>query len=82
MRSGIDARVRAVIGACLAADAARIQPSARLVDELYADSLELLDMVMALNDEFGIDIGVDDIAAIRTVADVQAAVARQLAAAA
>ncbi|WP_434626752.1 acyl carrier protein [Chromobacterium sp. CV08] len=77
MRS-VDEQVRAVIEASLAADAARIEPQARLVDDLYADSLELLDMVMALNDAFGIEIGVDDIAGIRTVADVCAVVRRLL----
>ncbi|OBU86813.1 acyl carrier protein [Chromobacterium subtsugae] len=79
MPRAIEARVLAVLGASLGAEVGRIQPASRLVDDLCADSLELLDMVMMLNDEFGIEIGVEDIVGIRTVADVEAAVARRLA---
>ncbi|MCD4484604.1 phosphopantetheine-binding protein [Chromobacterium vaccinii] len=56
----------------------KIQPAARLIDDLYADSMELLEMVMSLNDEFGIEIGAVDVAGMRTVADVREAVARHL----
>ena len=79
MPRAIEARVLVVLGASLGADLGRIRPTSRLVDDLCADSLELLDMVMMLNDEFGIEIGVEDIVGIRTVADVEAAVARRLA---
>lgn len=74
----IETMVREVMAYSLSADAGRLEPQARLVDDLYADSLELLDMLMALNDAFGIELGVDDIAGIRTVADVCAAVRRRL----
>ncbi|MEN6081923.1 phosphopantetheine-binding protein [Chromobacterium piscinae] len=56
----------------------QIQPAARLIDDLYADSMELLEMVMLLNDEFGIEIGAADVAGMRTVADVGEAVARHV----
>ncbi|AXE31985.1 acyl carrier protein [Chromobacterium phragmitis] len=76
----VEARVLAVMAATLGADVESMRPQASLVDELYADSLELLDMVMALNDAFGIEIGADDIAGIRTVGDVCSAVRQRLAA--
>lgn len=62
----------------LGAKMEKIQPAARLIDDLYADSMELLEMVMSLNDEFGIEIGAVDVAGMRTVADVREAVARHL----
>ncbi|ERE04184.1 hypothetical protein O166_01610 [Pseudogulbenkiania ferrooxidans EGD-HP2] len=46
---------------------------------MYADSMELLEMVMSLNDEFGIEIGAVDVAGMRTVADVREVVTRCLA---
>ncbi|WP_158300782.1 acyl carrier protein [Chromobacterium sp. ATCC 53434] len=78
MPAGLERQVVAVMACCLSVEECKLEPQARLVDDLYADSLELLDMVMALNDAFGIEIGVDDIAGIRTVADVCAVVRRRL----
>ncbi|NHR07708.1 acyl carrier protein [Chromobacterium haemolyticum] len=79
MSSELEQQVVAVMACCLSVDESKLLPQARLVDELYADSMELLDMVLLLNDEFGIEIGVDDIVDIKTVAHVCQVVERQLA---
>ena len=78
MAVSLEQQVVAVMACCLSVEA-KLQPQARLVDELYADSMELLDMVLLLNDEFGIEIGVDDIVDIKTVAHVCQVVERRLA---
>ncbi|UTH74094.1 phosphopantetheine-binding protein [Chromobacterium sp. IIBBL 290-4] len=68
--------MRRVLHVSLGRAEARLLPHLRLVDDLYADSMELLDMVLSLNNEFGIDIQAQDVAAMRTVADVVAVIAR------
>ncbi|MEN7431679.1 acyl carrier protein [Chromobacterium sp. TRC.1.1.SA] len=78
-RGALEERVRAVLHLTLGAKIEKIQPAARLIDDLYADSMELLEMVMSLNDEFGIEIGAVDVAGMRTVADVREVVTRCLA---
>lgn len=77
-RMALEERVRAVLYLTLGAAMEQIQPAARLIDDLYADSMELLEMVMLLNDEFGIEIGAADVVGMRTVADVGEAVARHV----
>ncbi|WP_440030290.1 acyl carrier protein [Chromobacterium amazonense] len=74
----IEQSVRAVMVEHLSVAAAQLQPEAKLVDQLYLDSLDLLDLVLALNDAFDIEIGVDDAVAIKTVADVCRLVERLL----
>lgn len=53
---------------CLAPGA--VSPATRLVDDLYADSLQLIDIVLHLNRHYGVDIGADDLSGMRSVADV------------
>ncbi|MEL7571123.1 MAG: acyl carrier protein, partial [Eubacteriaceae bacterium] len=40
------------------------------IDDLGADSIDLLELVLAFEDEFGIQIDEDDIKNIRTVGDI------------
>ena len=46
-----------------------ITPDTSLIDDLGADSLELVDLVMALEEEFEIEIPEEDFDDIKTVAD-------------
>lgn len=51
-------------------EASRIVPTARLREELGLDSLDGLDLVVALEKEFGCRITEGDVKSIRTVGDV------------
>ncbi|PRP70975.1 hypothetical protein BUE93_09125 [Chromobacterium amazonense] len=75
----IEERVKAVMVAHLSLEEAQLLPQASLVDQLYLDSLDLLDLVLALNDAFGIDIGAKNVFEIKTVGDVYQLVRRLLA---
>jgi len=46
-----------------------VVPEASFVDDLGADSLDLVELVMAMEEEFGIEIGDEDAEQIRTVQD-------------
>jgi acyl carrier protein len=73
-------RVPQIISACLdvPADEA-VEPGMSLRDDLGADSLDVVEVVMAVEEEWGIDVGTDDAEAFVTVADVVLYVERHVA---
>lgn len=46
-----------------------VKPEASFVDDLGADSLDLVEMIMAMEDKFGINIADEDAEKIKTVQD-------------
>ena len=54
----------------LGVDAATITEESSFKDDLGADSLDLFELVMALEEEFGIEIPTEDLEQIATVGDV------------
>ena len=63
-------KVKAIIEEKLNAEGADITESTSSKDDLEADSLDLCEMVMALEDEFGIEIPSEDLEKLVTVGDV------------
>ena len=53
----------------LGADESKIVPTARFTDDLNADSLDLVEMIMSLEEEFGVEIPDDAAEKITTVKD-------------
>lgn len=51
----------------LSVDEARIVPEAKFGDDLDADSLDLVELVMALEEEFGIEVPEEELEGIETV---------------
>ncbi|MEA2014550.1 MAG: acyl carrier protein [Thermodesulfobacteriota bacterium] len=45
-------------------------PEAAFIDDLGADSLDVVELIMAMEDNFGMDISDDDLMKIRTVRDI------------
>lgn len=62
-------RVRRIVVAQLGVDEAEVAPTAALVDDLHADSLDLVELVMSLEEEFGLEISDEGAERIRTVGD-------------
>lgn len=48
----------------------QITPASRLVEDLGADSLDVVELIMAFEDEFGVSLPDEDIAKMKTVEDV------------
>ena len=48
-------RVRDVVAEKLSVDAAQVVPTASFTEDLNADSLDLVELIMALEEEFGTD---------------------------
>ena len=53
----------------LGADEDEVKPEASFVDDLNADSLDLVELIMSLEEEFGTEISDEDAEKIRTVQD-------------
>jgi acyl carrier protein len=63
-------RVHAMIGEHLGVDAADLVPEADLLDDLGADSLDVVELAMALEEEFSLEVPDEDLENIRTVRDI------------
>ena len=51
----------------LQVDAAKVTPEARFADDLDADSLDLVELVMALEEQFGISVDEAELEGVETV---------------
>ena len=51
-------------------DASTIREDSSFKDDLGVDSLDLYELVMAMEDEFGIEIPTEDLEGLQTVGDV------------
>ena len=63
-------RIKETIANTLAVDADIIKPETSLKEDLEADSLDFVELVMSLEDEIDVKIGEDDTAKIQTVHDI------------
>ena len=72
MSEGTDARVREIIINELGVEAEKVTDEASFVEDLGADSLDTVELVMAFEEEFGIDIPDEDAEQMRTVGDASA----------
>ena len=63
-------KVKEVIEEKLNAEGVEITEETSFKDDLNADSLDLFELVMALEDEFGIEIPSEDLEQLSTVGDV------------
>lgn len=63
-------RIRDMLADSLGISPDDIAPDSDIIDDLEADSLDVVEMVMALEDEFGIEVPDEDVETLRTVAAV------------
>ncbi len=65
----IEQRVKEIIVEQLGANESEVKPEAKFVDDLGADSLDLVELVMALEEEYNMEISDEDAEKILTVGD-------------
>jgi acyl carrier protein len=65
----LEARLKKIVAEQLGVDESKIVPSARFSDDLNADSLDLVEMIMSLEEEFSVEIPDEDAEKILTVGD-------------
>jgi len=62
-------KVRAIIVKQLGVGEAEVKPEKSFIDDLGADSLDIVELVMAMEEEFGFEIPDEEAENIRTVGD-------------
>jgi acyl carrier protein len=58
--ASVEERVKHIIVEQLGVDEEEVKPEAKFVDDLGADSLDVVELVMALEEEFGLEINDED----------------------
>ncbi|MDE3068765.1 MAG: acyl carrier protein [Verrucomicrobiota bacterium] len=66
----IDIRVRDIIVEQLGVKPDQVTPEAKFVEDLGADSLDIVELIMALEEEFGIEVPDEQAEKLLTVGDV------------
>ena len=69
MSEAVEAKVREIIINELGVEPEKVTDEASFVEDLGADSLDTVELVMAFEEEFGIDIPDEDAEQMRTVGD-------------
>ncbi len=67
--SDIADRVKKIVVEHLGVDAAKVEEAASFIDDLGADSLDTVELVMAFEEEFNVEIPDDAAEKIQTVGD-------------
>jgi acyl carrier protein len=68
--ASIEEKVKHIIVEQLGVDEAEVKPEAHFVDDLGADSLDVVELVMALEEEFTLEISDEDAEKLTTVKQV------------
>jgi len=70
----MEEKVFQIIAEQLGIDVGEVSLEKNLMDDLGADSLDMVDLVMAFEDQFGVKISDQDLSKIKTVKDVVEAI--------
>jgi acyl carrier protein len=66
-RAEVESKVQAILAEQLAVDAEKVVADARYAEDLNADSLDLVEAVLALEEEFGIEVPEEEMDGVKTV---------------
>ena len=67
--ASVEQRVKEIICEQLGVSEEQVTPEASFIEDLGADSLDIVELVMALEEEFGLDIPDEDADKLKTVGD-------------
>jgi acyl carrier protein len=70
MSDSIETKVKEIIVDQLGVNADQVVPDAKFIDDLGADSLDTVELVMAFEEEFGVEVPDEDAEKLQTVGTV------------
>ena len=76
MGDSLEIKLRNIVSEQLGVDLAEVTPDARILDDLGADSLDVVEMVMSIEEAFDIEVPDEVVEELRTIADVERYVTR------
>jgi acyl carrier protein len=80
MSDEMTGRIRGLVAEQLGVDAGTLSSEANILEDLGADSLDVVELVMAIEEEFDIEIPDEDAESMRTLGDVEKYVSDRVAA--
>lgn len=72
MSENIETQVKEIIAAQLSVEPEKVTSDAKFIEDLGADSLDTVELVMAFEDKFGVEVPDEDAEKLKSVADVVA----------
>lgn len=69
-KMSVSPKVKEIIVEQLGVDPEKVKPEASFIDDLGADSLDIVELVMAMEEEFDLEIPDEDAEKLKTVQDV------------
>ncbi|MCO5114506.1 MAG: acyl carrier protein [Bdellovibrionaceae bacterium] len=66
----LDPKIKKIIEDQLGVEGDKVKPEASFIDDLGADSLDIVELVMAMEEEFGLEIPDEDAEKLKKVQDV------------
>lgn len=70
MSENIEAKVKDIIVEQLGVSADQLKPEAKFIEDLGADSLDTVELVMAFEEEFGIEVPDEDAEKLTSVGEI------------
>ncbi|MDE0909014.1 MAG: acyl carrier protein [Myxococcota bacterium] len=80
MSAAVVERLRQLVSDQLSVDVSKMKSEANIIDDLGADSLDVVELVMAIEETFDIEVSDEEAEVLRTVGDVEAFVVGRVAA--
>jgi acyl carrier protein len=79
MSESLGDQIRSLVSEQLGVDRSELGANAKILDDLGADSLDVVELVMALEEAFDIEIADEDAELMNTIGDVEAYVTKRVA---
>lgn len=70
-KMALSPKIKDIIVEQLGVDPEKVKPEASFIDDLGADSLDIVELVMAMEEEFDLEIPDEDAEKLKSVSDVQ-----------
>jgi acyl carrier protein len=67
----MEGRICTLVADQLGVDVAEVTPNTSILDDLGADSLDVVELMMSLEDAFDIEVSDEEVEGMRTIGDIQ-----------